>query len=97
MTKYTRREEAHLAAIFSAGSLIIAILMSLRHDTNHYAALVTLLFSVSLLLTSILAGAWTGAWLSDLRGAIRNPEKWVDTGALAGFALAALVIFRALG
>lgn len=95
MTKYTRREEAHLAAIFLAGSLIIAVLVSLRHDTNHLAALVTLLFAVSLFLTCILAGAWSGAWLSDLRGAHGNPEKWIDTGALAGFTLAALVIFRA--
>ena len=95
MFKHSRREEAHLAAIFSAGSLIIAVFMLLRHDTNHYAALVTLLFSVSLLLTGILAGAWSGAWLGDLRGVRRNPEIWIDTGALVGFALAALVIFRA--
>ncbi len=92
MFNHSRREEARLAAIFSAGSLIIAILMWLRQDTNHYAALVTLLFSVSLLLTGILAGAWTGAWLGDLRTIHRKPEIWIDTGALAGFALAVLVI-----
>ncbi len=92
MFKHSRREEAHLAAIFSAGSLVIAILMWLRHDTNHYAALVTALFSVSLLMTCILAGAWTGAWLGDLRTIHGKPEIWIDTGALAGFALAVFVI-----
>ena len=92
MLKYSRGEEARLAAIFSAGSLIIAVLLLLRRDTDHLAALVTLLFSVALFLTCILAGAWSGAWLGDLRGVHRKPEIWIDTGALAGFALAVIVI-----
>ena len=92
MFKYSRGEEARLAAIFSAGSLIIAVLISLRQDTDHLAALVTLLFSVALFLTCILAGAWSGAWLGDLRASHGKPEIWIDTGALAGFALAVFVI-----
>lgn len=92
MTNFSRREEAYLAAIFSAGSLIIAVLILLRRDTDHLAALVTLLFSVSLFLTCILAGAWSGAWLHDLRASRGRPEIWIDGGALAGFALAVVVI-----
>ncbi len=92
MTNFTRREEAYLAAIFSAGSLVIAVLILLRHDTDHLAALVTLLFSVSLFLTSILAGAWGGAWLHDFRASHGRPEIWIDGGALAGFALEVIVI-----
>lgn len=94
MRKHSRAEEGHLAAVFLAGSLIIAVAMSLRHDTSSASSLMTFLLSVTLLLTCILAGAWSGAWIGDLRAIHGDTGKWAEAGALAGFSVAIVVIFR---
>jgi len=94
MIKHTTHEEGTLAAIFLAGSLLLAIVVSLVHSGNHYSALVTVVVSIALFVTSLLAGAWTGAWIGDHRGG--NGERWLEGGALVGFLMAVPIVFWAL-